>query len=571
MRALKITATLVGLFFGTCLKSQSLDYASVTPERLINPEPHNWLQYRNTYNSWGYSSLADINRKNVEQLKPVWTFSTGVVEAHQAPPIVNEGVMFITTPRNQVIAIDAERGEEIWRYRRELPDDLFQLHPTNRGVALHGDLVYLATVDACLVALNASTGEVVWEVEVADYLAGYYMTLAPLVVNDKVMIGMSGGEFGIRGFIQAFNTKDGTSAWKTFMVPGPGELGHETWTEDAWKRGGVPVWVTGSFDPETNLTYWGTGNAGPWVADQRPGDNLYATSVVAIDADSGQIKAHHQYHWNDAWDWDEVAAPILVDLKRKDRTLKSLVHAGRNGYLWILERTSNDIRFVDAVPYVRQNVFSSLNPESGRPTYHSNRVPKTGKRIEFCPSIWGGKDWPPTAYDPELGYLYIPANENLCSALTGRKAKYRRGELFLGMNLSDMEVFPHADASKHIGELQAWDLNKGEKVWSRQFKSHNWGPVLTTAGGLVFSGGTNDRMFRAFDSKTGETLWEQRTNSGVVGVPVSYAINGQQYIAVQSGWGVDAARKQDFLNKHLGTNLTVPQGGVLWVFALPNK
>jgi alcohol dehydrogenase (cytochrome c) len=552
----------------TSMASEPLPYNTVTPARMAAPEDHNWLHYRRTYDSWGYSPLTQITATNVTDLKPLWTFSTGIVEAHQAPPIVNDGVMFITTPRNQVIALDARTGNQLWRYSRELPDDLFQLHPTNRGVALSGDRVYIATVDAYVVALDARTGEVVWETEVEDYLAGYYMTLAPLAVKDKILIGMSGGEFGIRGFIQAFDADSGESAWKTYMVPGPGEPGHETWSEDAWKLGGVSVWITGSYDPATNLTYWGTGNGGPWMGDQRPGDNLYATSVVAMDADSGAIRSHHQYHWNDSWDWDEVSAPLLIDITRKGRTLKGLVHAGRDGYLWVLERLKNDIRFVDAVPYVKQNVFTAIDPESGRPSYDPTKVPRTGERVEFCPSIWGGKDWPPSAYSPQTGYLYIPANENLCSAISGEPAKYRRGELYMGASLTEIEVFPTEQGKDHIGELQAWDLATGKKVWTIPFKSHNWGPVLTTAGGLVFSGGTNDRLFRAFDASSGKILWQQKTNSGVVGVPVSYAIDGQQYIAVQSGWGVDAQRKQDYLNKAFGTNTQVPQGGVLWVFGL---
>ncbi|MGR8918686.1 MAG: outer membrane protein assembly factor BamB family protein, partial [Gammaproteobacteria bacterium] len=370
-------------------------------------------------------------------------------------------------------------------------------------------------------------------------------------------------------FIEAFDADSGESAWKTYMVPGPGEPGHETWSEAAWKRGGISIWVSGSYDPETNLTYWGTGNAGPWLADQRPGDNLYATSVVALDADSGAIRAHHQYHWNDGWDWDEVTAPLLIDVERGGRTIKGLLHAGRNGYLWLLERSAQAIRFVDATPYVYQNVFTAIDPETGRPSYDPARIPRTGERTEFCPSFWGGKDWPPSAYSPATGYLYIPANENLCSAITGKPAKYRPGELYIGASLADLEVFPREGAREHIGELQAWDLDTGKRVWTRTFKSHNWGPVLATAGGLVFSGGTNDRLFRAFDAATGETLWQQKTSSGVVGVPVSYAVDGRQYVAVQSGWGVDAQRKQDYLNKAFGTRVTVPQGGVLWVFALP--
>ncbi len=544
-------------------------YSAVTGARLEQPEPGNWLQYRRTYDSQGYSPLDQINAGNVARLKPLWAVSTGMEEAHQAPPLVNDGAMFISTPRNQVIAIDARTGNIRWRYRRELPDDLFQLHPTNRGVALYGDRVYLATVDAFLVCLDARTGEVLWEKQVEDYLKGYYMTLAPLIVKGHVMVGTSGGELGVRGFIAAFDANSGEAQWKTYTVPAPGEPGSETWPGDTWKHGGVPVWVTGSYDVDTGLSYWGTGNAGPWMGDARPGDNLYATSVIAVEVETGKISSYHQYHWNDSWDWDEVVAPLLIDLKRDGRTVKGLVHEGRNGYLWLLERTDKGIGFVAAQPFVKQNVFTSIDARTGRPTYDEAHVPRVGKRTEFCPSLWGGKDWPPSAYSPRTGYLYIPANENLCSALTGEAVKYRPGELYMGVPLAKMEVFPTPEARDHIGELQAWDLAAGKKVWTTKFKSHNWGPVLATAGDLVFSGGTNDRYFRAFDAKTGKILWQQRTNSGVVGVPVSFALDGQQYIAVQSGWGVDAQRQQDFLDKAFGTRTNVPQGGVLWVFGLP--
>jgi len=544
-------------------------YTPITAQRLEQPEPGNWLMYRRTYDSQGYSPLDQINADNVEKLVPLWTISTGMEEAHQAPPLVNDGMMFISTPRNQVLAIDARTGNIRWRYRRELPEDLFQLHPTNRGVALYGDRVYIATVDAFLVALDAKTGELLWEQQVEDYLNGYYMTLAPLIVDGKVMVGTSGGELGVRGFIQAFDADSGKSLWKTFTVPAPGEPGSETWKGDTWKHGGVPVWMTGSYDPATKLSYWGTGNAGPWMADVRPGDNLYATSVIAVDVNTGAIKSHHQYHWNDAWDWDEVVAPILVDFKHDGRMVKGLIHEGRSGYLWMLERTDKGIGYLDAKPFVKQNVFTSIDAKTGRPSYDPARIPHTGKRVEFCPSFWGGKDWPPSAYSPQTGYLYLPANENLCSALTGEPVKYVPGQLYMGVPIPKMEVFPTPEAKDHIGELQAWDLAAGKKVWTTTFKSHNWGPVLATGGGLVFSGGTNDRNFRAFDAKTGKILWQQRTNSGVVGIPVSYAIDGKQYIAVQSGWGVDAQRKQDFLDKAFGTKTNVPQGGVLWVFGLP--
>ena len=256
---------LTGLLSSFASAQPPPSYEPVTNERLLNPEPGNWLMYRRTYDSWGYSPLDQINTKNVTKLVPAWTFSTGVEEGHQSPPLVNNGVMFITTPKNQVLALDAKKGDLLWRYKKELPEDLFQLHPTNRGVALYGDKVFLATVDAHLIALNAKTGEVVWDQTVEDYLTGYYMTLAPLVARGKVMVGMSGGELGIRGFIQAFDAETGKSIWKTYTIPGPGEKGHDTWPGDTWKTGAVPIWVTGSYDPQLNLTYWGTGNPGPFT------------------------------------------------------------------------------------------------------------------------------------------------------------------------------------------------------------------------------------------------------------------------------------------------------------------
>ena len=547
------------------------DYAVVTDARLTAPAAENWLMYRRTYNGWGHSPLDQINTGNVEQLVPLWSYSTGVEEGHQAPPIVNNGTMFVSTPYNQVLAIDARTGELRWRYRRELPDDLLQLHPTNRGVALYGDKVYLATVDAFLVALDARSGEVVWEREVEDYLSGYYMTMAPLIAKGKVMVGVSGGELGIRGFIAAFDAISGDAVWKTYTIPGPGESGHDTWTGDSWQRGGVPVWLTGTYDVDTGLAYWGTGNAGPWVGATRAGDNLYATAVISVDVDSGAIQGHHQYHWNDHWDWDEASPPLLVDIETDGRVLKALVHAGRNGYLWTLDRAAGAVRYVDAQAFVHQNVFTGIDKKTGRPNYDKDKIPAAGKQVDFCPSLWGGKNWPPSAYNPDTGMLYIPANNNLCSSFEATPPRYRPGELYMGVGLSDIKVYPRDGDVDHIGELQAWHLASGQRKWVTKFPQQLWGPVLSTAGGLVFMGGTNDRRFRAFDANSGEVLWQQGTNSGVTGVPTSYAIDGRQYIAVQSGWGVDAARGQAMLNESMGTNIEVPQGGVLWVFGLANE
>jgi alcohol dehydrogenase (cytochrome c) len=553
------------------------EYAPVTDERLLHPEPENWLQWRGNYAGWTYSALEQINSANVKDLVPVWSYSTGSNEGHESPAVVNGAYMFVTNPNHEVIALDARTGYEIWRYRKEVPDELFQMHPTNRGVALYADMLYFTATDACVVALEAETGEEVWETCPADWSQGLYMTLAPLAVRGKILVGMSGAEFGVRCFIAALDAETGKELWRTYTIPGPGEPGHETWPGDTWKHGGGSVWVTATYDPDLDLAFFGVGNPGPWNPDVRPGDNLYTNSVLAIDIDTGTIKAHHQYHWNGAWDWDEVSPPLLIDFEREGKTVKGLVHAGRNGYLWILERGKGQIRFVDAAPYVHQTAFKSIDPETGRPTYDEATRPGIGKTAFFCPAIWGGKAWEPEAYNPKTGLFYIPANNNICGEWSAHESEYRRGQLYIGTPIPEvMEHFrlqPGALEGKnaHIGEIQAWDLSKGKKIWTYNMRWMNWGPILTTAGNLVFSGGSNDRVFRALDATTGKRLWSMRLNSGVIGVPSSYMIDGIQFIAVQAGWGVDAAVSQEILNIATGLETKVPPGGVVWVFALKGR
>ncbi len=541
------------------------DYSRVTDERLVNPEDRNWLSYRGTLDGWGYSPLDQIDADSVSELEPVWTFSTGVNGGHESPPIVNDGVMFVTTPGNLVYAMDAATGEMLWRYQHDLPPSLIAFHRTNRGVALYDDKVYTATLDARVVALDAASGEKVWDTTVQDNSFGYYITMAPLAIDGKIMVGASGGELGIRGFVVALDAETGEEVWRRYTVPGPGEPGNETWPGESWRTGGAAVWVPGHYDAELGLGYFGTGNPGPWIGDQRPGDNLYTNSVLALDVESGEIRAHHQYHWNGSWDWDEVSTPILMPVERSGREINALVHPGRNGYLWTLERSADSIGFIDAEPYVYQNAFASIHPETGRPSYDPEHKPVTGSETSFCPSLWGGKDWPPAAYNPETGLLYIPANDNHCGIVEGREVAYMPGSSFTGAR-TQMTV---PETAEHIGEIQAWDMNTGEEVWTREFESHNWGGILTTSGNLVFSGGTSDRFFRAHDASTGEELWRFRTNSGIIGVPSSFSVDGRQYVAVQSGWGVDAAGMTARIDQQRGTSTFVPQGGVIWVFALP--
>ena len=542
-------------------------YKPVTTERLTTPDAGDWLMVRRTWDGWGYSPLDQITPANVARLQPAWVVSTGVSNGHEAPPIVNNGVMFVATPGNQVIALDAKSGELLWRYKRPLAEDVVLLHGTSRGVALFRDKVYFAAAEAVLVALDARTGKEVWTATVEDNRKGYYMSVAPLVAGGKVMVGASGGEMGVRGFVAAYDAETGQQAWKTFTVPAPGEPGSETWPKgEQWKTGGGSVWVTGAYDPDTNLAYWGTGNGGPWMGDQRPGDNLYTSSTIALDATTGAIKGHFQYHPNDSWDWDEVSPPILVDYQRNGRTVKGLIDVARDGYLWFLERTSGKINFVDGTPYVKHNVFKGLDPKTGRPDVDPARQPGTGKEAEFCPSHWGGKNWPPIAYSPKTRMIYIPANENLCARIVGRPVSYAAGRGFTGAT-SALLMAPGAD---HIGEVQAWNVDTGKRVWTHTFpKSSNWGPMLATSGGLVFSGGTQDRLFRAFDAASGALLWEFPTNSGIIGQPSSFMVDGKQYIAVQSGWGIDARTMQGRLNRIApGDYPEVPEGGAVWVFAV---
>jgi alcohol dehydrogenase (cytochrome c) len=544
------------------------DYKPVTAERLRQPDDQDWLMIRRTYDGWGFSPLTDITAANVQRLKPVWVFSTAEARVHQAAPLVNGGVMFVTSPNNQVIAIDVKTGNLLWRYRRPLETGMNVPHQTNRGVALYGDKVLFAAGEAVLVALDARTGREVWTSVVADNKSGYYTTLAPLVAGGVVMVGASGGEFGIRGFVAGFDVETGKEKWRTYTVPAPGEPGSETWPKgDQWKTGGAPVWVTGNYDPETNLAFWGTGNGGPTIGDQRPGDNLYVTSTVALDVATGAIKGYHQYHPNDSWDWDEVSPPILVDFQRNGRTIKGLIDVARDGYIWFLERSAGPIKFVEGKPFVYQDVFRSVDPLTGRPDVDPEKKPMTGKRADFCPGVHGGKNWPPIAFSPRTRMIYIPANNNLCGSNLGTMPQYTPGRPFVGVSGSRPFIKPGAD---HVGEVQAWNVDTGQKVWTHVYdKSPNWGGMMVTAGGLVFSGGTADRKFHAFDAATGKLLWEFPTNSGILAPPTTFKVDGKQYVAVESGWGGDARGMQATLNRLFpGEYPEVPEGGAVWVFAI---
>lgn len=371
-----------------------------------------------------------------------------------------------------------------------------------------------------------------------------------------------GGEFGIRGFVDAYDAESGEQLWKTYTVPSPDQPGGDTWPGDTWQRGGGPIWVTGTYDPTRKVAYWGVGNAAPWVGALRPGDNLYTASTIGVNVDTGEILTHQQYHWNDTWDWDETVPPTLMSVDGQDLAVKF----ARNGWIYKMNRDGEGkLSFVAGAPYVFQNVFTGLDPKTGRPSYDEAHVPKLGERVEFCPSAWGGRDYPAESYDPALGYVFIPVNENHCGAMEAAEVEYEPGVLYLG---SGLEMTPTEAAKEHIGAVQAWNVRTLEKVWQTNFKSPMWGPMLSTAGGVVFAGGTNDAEFRAFDAKTGEVVWSTRLDGGIMAPPISFEMDGKQYISVITGWGVDGGRFQGFIDQAWGTKTVTPPGGTIYVFAL---
>ena len=558
-------------------------YTPVTQERLNAADPSDWLLPKGNYQGWMHSKLSQIDTSNVAQLAPVWVYSTGLDSGHQAPTLVNDGVMFVSTPYNHVLALDAKTGQLFWRYEHDNPPDLGVMHNTSRGVALWGDRVFAAGLDGTLNALDAKTGKRLCQTKIGDWSIGAYITSAPMPIEGKILVGPSGGEFGVRGFLEATDAETCAQVWRTYSIPGPGEPGHETWKPegprpDAWKYGGGSMWVPGNYDAEARKIYWGVGNGSPWLGDQRPGDNLYVASSIAMNPDDGKIVGHMQYHWNDSWDWASMSAPLLVDVDKNGTKVTGLISAQRNGYLYWLERDQNGkISYLEGKPYVYNDAFASLDPVTGRPTYNEDHVPRTDKRVEYCPSLWGGKNYPYESYDPATGMLYIPVNENVCNTWTGlldEDTPPASGQWWAGMDLAELDVHLR-DPAQGVGQLQAWNVATRKLEWTHEFgKTMNWGSVLTTGGGLVFNAGTNDRKLRAFDAKTGAVLWEFPLNSTAISPPVSYEVDGKQYLAIVAGYGVDA----QWTNSVLGAAdksgewlKDVPVGGAIWVFALPGS
>jgi alcohol dehydrogenase (cytochrome c) len=513
----------------------------LTYERLVKAEsePQNWLTYSGSYRGWRYSRLDQINRQNVRNLKVAWVYQMPVTQRIQTTPLVVDGVMYISEPPSNAIALDAATGRPFWRYRRSLPPKInVCCGQINRGVAVLGDRVFIGTVDAHLVALSAKTGNVLWDVEVADYRNGYSVTVAPLIVKDMVVVGMAGGEYGARGFLDAYDAKTGQRRWRFWTVPGPGEKGNETWSGDSWKTGGAPTWVTGSYDPSLNLVIWGTGNPSPdWNGDVRLGDNLYSDSVIALDADTGKLRWYFQFVPHDVHDWDATQIPVLVDGEWQGKPRKLIYWAHRGGFYYVLDRETG--QFLHGKPFATVTWAKGLD-DSGRPIRNPGIDP-TPEGVEVWPGVQGATNWYSPSYNPLTGLFYLNVWENKGLYRKG-DATYVAGNLYIG-SVPKIEL----EEDPGYGAIRALNPKTGDKVWEYKLHTKPWSGVLSTAGRLVFGGSggwiTRERQdmeasFYALDAENGKELWRLNLGGDMANAPISYLVNGKQMISVASGGGI---------------------------------
>jgi alcohol dehydrogenase (cytochrome c) len=495
----------------------------ISPERLIKAgsEPQNWLTYSGNLLGHRYSPLAQVTTANVAQLQVKWAYQFPLRRT-EVSPLVVDGVMYISSPEF-VAALDAGMGREYWKVDISLPADLQTIGfgRVNRGPAILGDLLYVATLDCRLLALDTRTGAIRWEVRVADYKPGYSMTVAPLAVPGLVITGVSGGEAGIRGFIDAYDAATGKRAWRFYTIPGPGEFGHDTWSGDAWKTGGGSTWVTGVFDPELDLIYWGVGNPGPdWNGDVRPGDNLFTCSFVALDRKTGQRQWHFQFTPHDTHDWDATHTPMLVNAMVRGKMRKLIVSPNRNGFYYVLDRETGE--FLSGTTYVKQTWARGLD-DKGRPQLIPGTDP-TEEGVEVWPSLNGGTVWYSPAYSPLTQFVYVAAREK-GSVYFKREAEFKPGTFFAGGG--EREV----PRDQQWGAIRALELTTGKQKWEFKLVSPPWAGVMATAGNLVF-GGSNEGDFFALNATTGAPLWRFPSGGPIAANPVAFAVNGQQRIAI---------------------------------------
>jgi alcohol dehydrogenase (cytochrome c) len=518
--------------------------AQVTADRLrrASEEPQNWLTYSGGYASQRHSLLRQVDAANAKNLELKWVLPNQVFGAWQATPLVVDGVMYVTQRPNDVLAVDAKTGRVFWQYRYTVsPDARVCCGANNRGLAILGSTLFMGTLDGHLVAIDAAGGRPLWNVAVGNPALGYSITMAPLAVKDKILVGVGGGEYGIRGFVAAYEAASGKELWRTYTVPAPGEKGSETWTGDTWKTGGGSVWLTPSYDAALNLTYWGIGNPGPdWNAELRPGDNLYTDSVIALDADTGALKWHFQFTPNDTYDYDSVQVAVLADVSWRGAPTKTMMWANRNGFFYVLNRETG--AFLSGAPFVKVNWASGLDAK-GRPI----ATPQPPGQPTW-PGNQGGTNWYSPSFSPRTGLFYLSAWEGYASIFRKEPATYIPGRNFAGGGHTVVTPVPGApgvrigryspindwtDVVGH-GAVIALDPHTMQRKWTFPQYDVTDSGILTTATDLLFTGG-REGYFYALDARSGDVLWKASLGGQIVNGPMTYSVDGKQYVAVISG------------------------------------
>ena len=502
--------------------------SGVTYEDILNglSEPSKWLTYSGDYTGQRHSPLTMITPENVQDLVPIWTFQTGTMtrgRGFETTPLVLDGVLYVTGTNNLAWALDARTGRPFWQYRRNLPDDLTygSSAPVNRGFGILGDRLFMVTLDAHLLALDRKTGSVLWDIELADYRIGYAATLAPLVIDDKVIVGISGGEYPTRGFIDAYDPTTGDRIWRFYTVPSPGEFGSETWPDDpeVMARGGGGTWMTGSFDPELDLIYWGTGNPNPdYYGEKREGDNLFTNSILAIEADTGTLRWHYQFTPHDLHDWDSNHVPVLADLVLDGELRRVVMVANRNGFFYMLDRVTGEL--LVGKPFTDTTWAREIGRD-GRPI-----VLNDGSK-GCLPDPWGGTNFMPPSFNPDLGMLFVTARE-VCATFVPQEPEIVPGRTSFGGVV-------WIDRDQGYGALRAIDVRTGERQWEFRYPSATMAGVMTTASGLVFAG-DHEGNFMAFEASTGRNLWHYQTGSRIWGAAaMTHVLDGRQHVLIPSG------------------------------------
>jgi len=530
--------TVCALFFAVfCANSLS---AQVTSDRLLKAgqEPQNWLTYSGGYAGQRHSALTEITPQNVHNLELKWVFQAHSFEKFEATPLVVDGVLYTVQAPNDVVALDAATGRVFWTYNYA-PSKAARpcCGRVNRGLAVAGDLLFMGTIDAHLIAIDAKSGKSVWNTTVGRAEAGYALTHAPLVVKDKVIVGVAGGEFGIRGFIAAYDIHTGKEVWKFYTIPGPGEPGNETWAGDSWKHGGGSVWVTGAYDPDLNLTYWGVGNPGPdWNGDKRKGDNLYTDSVVALDPDTGTLKWHYQFSPHDEFDYDSVQVPVLADIEYQGLPRKVMLWANRNGFYYTLDRVTG--KFLVGKPFTQVNWANGFD-EQGRPMRVPGKVPSREGTLIY-PSNQGATNWYSPSFSPSTGLFYIPAWDNTFSVYVKTEEEFVEGQRY-SSGMHNSSFGPARGVQNNTrkpedghGAVIAVDPKTGEKKWQFNLTDVTDAGILTTDSDLLFSGG-REEYFYALNARTGDLLWRTALGGAIMNGPITYSVGGKQYVAAAAG------------------------------------